>query len=112
MLRVQIAEHGSQLTWDHSRAMVRELGQRYYYGVTAQDPDIRQLSPLLDGTATLHRPLVRFSNRKAAILIAAFNVSIASAASDKYGAAYHTMPPTTAAITSWGMDGIPRVFLH
>ena len=53
-----------------------------------------------------------FSNCRAAALMAAFSLTTASAVSDRYGAAYRTMPPTTDAITSWVTDAGPNVFLH
>ena len=111
ILCVQIAKHCPPLTSDHSRAMVRKLTQGCHHGVAVEDPDIRKLGAIPDITATLHRPLGRFSNCKAAVLMEAFDCTTASTMSDSYSAAYRTMPPTNAAITSSCTYASPRVFL-
>ena len=113
ILCVQVVKQGSHFTFDESRAMMRELSQSHPPPVSRHTTQIcANLSPLLDRTTTLDGFLGRFSNRRAAVLMAAFKRTTSSAVSDRYGAAYRTMPPTTAAITSWDTDTGPKVFLH
>ena len=44
--------------------------------------------------------------------MASFNLTTSYGVSDRYGAAYRTMPLTTTAIISWGTDAGPKVLLH
>ena len=80
--------------------------------MVAYDPDIRQLKPVTRPHRHVGEVPEQVPKPQGCSLFAAFNFTNASAVSDRYGATYRSMSPTTAATTSWGIDTGPNVFLH
>ena len=82
--RVQVIKQGSQFTFDHSRAMMRELSQDTTTESRHGTRMSANFSRLPDRSNTLDRSSGRFSNCRAAVLMAAFNLTTSSAVSDTY----------------------------
>ena len=92
--------------------MVRELSQSDYHRVTAQDPNIRQLKPVFRPHRHIGHVPGQVFKLQGRSLDGNIQLLHCLRRVQQVPAAYRTMPPTTAAITSWGTDAGPKVFLH